>query len=204
MGRPQDSDLKGRDLGKLRPKSPSEQLEPQRATARPRGKREKPQSQVFKKFVRVTSGLLTVSLLSMAGLGASSVYFSHQYEQPGPLDVSRTIAIPKGEGRLAIAERLEKEGVITSRWAFLVGHGTQSWFSNKKSLELKAGDYEIKKNASMREVVDLLSDGSKAVLAKFTVPEGLTSQLIVDKLINDPDLTGDIAAVPPETGQSKK
>ena len=114
-------------------------------------------------------------MLTLSGVGLI-VY--HQYESPGPLDAARTIVVPKGEGRIAIAERLEKEGIITNRWTFIGGHMVQSWFGGKKIGDLKAGEYELKDHASMRQVMETLADG-KSILYKVTVPEGLTSQQIV-------------------------
>ena len=52
-------------------------------------------------------------------------------------------------------------------------------------------------NASVRELVDLLAEG-KTVTYKVTIPEGLTSQQIVDRLKADPNLSGEITATPAE------
>ena len=74
----------------------------------------------------------------------------------------------------------------------------QSWVGrDRKSLELKAGEYEIKKNASIREVVEIIAQG-KSVLYKVSLPEGLTSQQIVERLKAEPNLTGEITEVPAE------
>ena len=70
-------------------------------------------------------------------------------------------------------------------------------------LELKAGDYEIKKNASMAEIMEILSAG-RGVLSKITIPEGLTSLQIVERLraesvikVDGKVLARDAAAVNP-------
>ena len=64
-------------------------------------------------------------------------------------------------------------------------------------MELKAGDYEIKKNASMAEIMELLTQG-RGVLSKVTIPEGLTSLQIVERLRAEDELVGDITEIPPE------
>jgi len=74
-----------------------------------------------------------------------------------------------------------------------------AWLEGDKALQLKAGDYEVRAGASVRELVDLISEG-KTVTYKVTVPEGLTSQQIVDRLQADPNLSGDITATPAEGG----
>lgn len=181
----------------MRPRSPAEALEPGRAPSRPRGGKIRSEPRRISGFVRVLSGLMTLSLVAMVTLAALGALLYHLYEKPGPLEISRTVAIPKGEGRIEIAERLEREGVIASRWAFVASHLMQTWIGAGKKLELKAGEYEIKKNASMREVVELIAEG-KSVLYKVSIPEGLTSQQIVERLKAETNLSGDIAEVPAE------
>ena len=78
----------------------------------------------------------------------------------------------------------------------MIGFLAESRIGPKKKV-LKAGEYLIKPHASIREIVDVLSEG-KAVQYKVTIPEGLTSQQIVERLKAEENLTGDIAAVPPE------
>jgi UPF0755 protein len=109
----------------------------------------------------------------------------------------RTIIIPKGEGRIAIAERLEREGVITNRWTFVGGYLLQGYLGGRRTGDLKAGEYQINAHASMRDVIDTLAAG-KSILYKTTLPEGLTSEQIVDRLKAEPSLSGEITSVPPE------
>jgi len=146
--------------------------------------------------MRFLSGLLTLVLFAMLGTGAVLALLYHQFEEPGPLAVSRVIAIPKGEGRIEIASRLEREGAISSRWAFIINYLLRNAIG-PKAVELKAGDYEIKKNASMAEILEVLTQG-RGVLSKITIPEGLTSLQIVERLRGEEELTGDVADIPPE------
>jgi UPF0755 protein len=148
-------------------------------------------------FVRVISGVLTISLVVMLLVGATAFVISNQFENPGPLDAPRTIVIPKGEGRIAIAERLEKEGIITNRWTFVGGYLLQGFLGGRKTSELRAGEYEIKEHASMRDVIDTLAEG-KSILYKATLPEGLTSEQIVERLKAEPNLSGEVTSIPPE------
>ncbi len=188
-------------LTPTRPRSPSEALEPARAPARPTGTRGGGRERRgVGSAVRVTSGLLTIVLLTMAAAGGLSLLLYHHLERPGPLEVSRTVTIPKGEGAGEIGERLEREGIISSSFAFktvILSHRIRRWFGSGKSRELKAGEYEFKKNASMREVLDTIAEG-KSVLSRLTIPEGLTSRQIVERLREDENLAGEIAEIPPE------
>lgn len=146
--------------------------------------------------MRFLSGLLTLFLVVMLGAGALGALLYHQFEVPGPLNVSRVVTIPKGEGRIEIAVRLEKEGVISNRWTFIANFLARSGFG-RKPIELKAGDYEIKKNASMADVMELLTQG-RGVLSKVTIPEGMTSLQIVERLRQEEELVGDLTEIPPE------
>jgi UPF0755 protein len=178
-------------------RSPAERLEPGRAPSRPRGLEAREPSRLVSGTIKFFSSLLTVALVAMVTASGFGLVVYHQYESPGPLEATRTIVVPKGEGRIAIAERLEKEGIITNRWTFIGGHLLQSMFGARKTPELKAGEYEIKDHASMRQVMDTLADG-KSILYKVTVPEGLTSQQIVERLQGEPNLTGEVSKIPAE------
>jgi UPF0755 protein len=178
-------------------RSPAERLEPGRAPSRPRGLEVKEPSRFVSTTVRVFSALFTITLVAMVTSAAIGFVLYNQFERAGPLTEAQTIVVPKGEGRIAIAERLEREGVIGNRWTFIGGHLVQMLFGDRKTQELKAGEYQIKAHASMREVMEILSSGH-SILYKVTVPEGLTSRQIVERLKGEVNLTGEITSVPPE------
>ncbi len=181
----------------LRPRSPAEALEPARAPSRPKGTRIRRERRFLGAIVRVVSGVLTTVLVIMAVLGGIGFLVYNQFESPGPLDMTRTIAVPRGEGRIEVAARLEREGIISNRWAFVASHLMQGFVGRRKSYEIKAGEYEIKKGASMHQVLDTLMEG-KSVLSKLTVPEGLTSLQITERIKADPNLAGEIETAPAE------
>lgn len=180
----------------LRPRSPAEALEPGRAPSRPKGVKVRRERKALSGFVRLFSGLLTLGLVVMVVAGGAIGLLHHHFEQPGPLTEQRTIAIPKGDGVIAIADRLVAEGVITNAWAFVSNYKLRS-MAGAKTAALKHGEYVFKPGASMREVLDLLGEG-KSIQYKVTVPEGLTSQQIVERLKAEENLIGDVAAVPAE------
>jgi UPF0755 protein len=70
--------------------------------------------------------------------------------QAGPLIVE----IPAHEGALGIAARLREAGVVRSRIAFLGLTAAQG-----RIRSLKAGEYEIPRDASTVDIVDLLASG---------------------------------------------
>jgi UPF0755 protein len=174
--------------GGIRPRSPAEVLEPSRAPEPPKGRRRR-RSHPILMLLNAAMSLLVLGLLSVGGL----FYFAKiQFDKPGPLSHSTVFVIPKGEGVRDIAERLEREGIISDRRIFV---GTAFYF--KVQNKLKAGEYEIRRAASMRDVLDTLVEG-RAVLHKVSIPEGLTSKQVVDRLNAHEMLKGEIAEIPEE------
>ena len=63
--------------------------------------------------------------------------------------------------------------------------------------DLKYGEYQFAKHASLRDVVDTIIEG-KVVQHALTIPEGLTSEQIVARLLENDALTGQIKEIPRE------
>ena len=183
-----------------RARSPAERLEPTRPPARPRRVRRSREPRKSRPFLRFINGMLTLALVLMLAVGGAAYVFDEQIDAPGPLQRTRIVVIPKGDGTQEIAARLEREGIVSDRRLFIAGYlwtKFAAWMGNDKPVQLKAGDYEIRENASIRQVVSLLSEGRTASY-KVTIPEGLTSHQIVERLKADQNLSGDIEVVPPE------
>ena len=181
-------------------RSPAERLEPTRPPARVNRKVRLDEERTPRPLLAFMNGVLTVALVGMLLVGVLAYYFDGQMDAPGPLEKAKVIVIPKLEGSLEIAARLEREGAVSDRRLFTAGYRwlqLLAWLDGDKALQLKAGDYEVRQNASVRELVEQLSEG-KTVTYKVTIPEGLTSQQIVDRLNADPNLSGEITATPPE------
>ncbi|MGE3990484.1 endolytic transglycosylase MltG, partial [Pseudorhodoplanes sp.] len=66
-----------------------------------------------------------------------------------------------------------------------------------RGADLKFGEYQFAKGASPREVAETMNEG-KVVQHQFTVAEGLTSEQIVARLLENDKLTGDVREVPRE------
>ncbi len=174
------------------PRSPAEALEPMRPPEPPE---EEPRDERSNPFLGFLNGLFTLLFVAAMLLVAVLYFVKVRFDRPGPLATSAVVVIPKGEGLSAIAERLEHDGVIDDRRVFMTSILYFIYFRGHASL--KAGEYEFRKHASMRQVLDTLVEG-KSVGHKITFAEGLTSQQIVARLMADPELEGEIAAVPPE------
>lgn len=145
--------------------------------------------------LRFFNRLLTLILLVTAVVLGGLYFLKVQFDKPGPLQADAVTVIPQGKGVSEIADQLESDGIIADRRLFVA---TVLYFNTlKRKISLKAGEYEFGANASMRDVLDKLVEG-KAIQHKVTIAEGLTSRQVVQKLLEDPELTGEIAEVPPE------
>lgn len=146
-------------------------------------------------FLRMLDGLVTFFfVLSCLAVGVF-YWVKVQFDRPGPLETSAVVVIPKGEGVSAIAELLERDGVIDDRRIFMSSILYFMYLKGEGSL--KAGEYEFRKHAPMRQVLDTLVEG-KSIEHKVTLAEGLTSYQIVQKLMAQSELHGEITQIPAE------
>jgi UPF0755 protein len=181
----------GRELSIL-PRSPAEALVPLRPP-------EPPEREVIDPdphpFLRMLDGLVTFVFLVACVFAGFYYWAKIKFDQPGPLTTSTVVVIPRGEGTSAIAERLQRDGVIADRRIFMTSVLYFKYFRGQGTL--KAGEYEFPKYATMRQVLDTIVEG-KSIEHKVTLAEGLTSYQIVQKLLAHPELKGEITEIPPE------
>ena len=151
-------------------------------------------------MLRLINATLTFLVVLGLAAGGALYYVMSDLDTDGPLPEAKIVAVPKNDGTLSIAERLERDGVIANRHTFLVNYWLltrHAAWNNAKPMQLKAGEYEFKRASSVRSVIETLSEG-RSVLTRITVPEGLTSYQIVERLKADPGLVGDIKDIPAE------
>lgn len=142
--------------------------------------------------VALGNGVFTFLLLAAALFFAGIYFGGKEFEAKGPLAQESIVLVPKGSGTVEIADALASQGVIDSATLFAIAVRVIG-----KSDELKAGEYAFPAGVSMSGVVDILVDG-KAIQHSITIPEGLTTQMIVERLRQDPVLVGDITSSPAE------
>src|ERR1700760_4821477 len=172
----------------ISPRSPRAALEPEQVPPPPeRSERAR------NPFGVVGNAILTILLIGMLGTGAAYYYGKKTIEAPGPLQEDKTVVIPSRAGMSDIADVLQREGVIDSnRWAFI-----GAVFAMKARSDLKPGEYEFRKSASLRDVIGTLVEG-KVVQHSVTIPEGLTSEQIISRLTDNDLFSGAIREVPRE------
>ncbi|HEX2653704.1 MAG TPA: endolytic transglycosylase MltG [Xanthobacteraceae bacterium] len=175
-----------RDPKRVAPRSPRAALEPEHVAQLYR-----PSKRARHPVVVAGSAFFTFILLIVLVAGFGFAFGKQQFEAAGPLGNDRTVNIPRG-GIRDIAELLQREGVIDQPWIFIGGV-----LVLKAKDELKAGEYEFKKQASLHDVVNTLIE-NKQVKHQITVPEGLTSEQIVARLMESDVLAGNIRDIPRE------
>lgn len=143
---------------------------------------------VFLNFVMTVLVFLTVAL------GGAIYYGLSTFSEQGPSSVNSNFIVKPGWGLGDISRGLEASNLISDARVFQ--YVTKSFLRNRT---LKAGEYEIKAGASMKEIVELMESG-KSILYSVTLPEGLTVQQIFDRLRADPILEGDLPAKMPDEG----
>jgi UPF0755 protein len=171
----------------IAPRSPRTALEPDTVDMpAPRSKRAR------HPFVVIGNAIISIFILLVVASGIALVAGKQRFDAPGPLPEDRVVNIPRGAGIRDIADVLAREGVIDQPWVFVGGV-----FILKAREDLKAGEYQFKAHASLRDVVGTIVDG-RVVMHQFTLPEGLTSEQIVARLMDDDVLTGNVKEIPRE------
>ncbi|HEX3440643.1 MAG TPA: endolytic transglycosylase MltG [Pseudolabrys sp.] len=143
-------------------------------------------------LVIVGNAIFMILVIVSVTVGAGLYFGRQSFETAGPLPDDKVVIIPRGLGIRDIADVLVREGVIDQPYVFMGGV-----IALKARGELKSGEYQFTKHASVADVVDTIIEG-KVVQHAFTVAEGLTSEQIVAKLLETDALSGQIKEIPRE------
>ncbi len=175
-------------LGRRHLRTPREALQPEDAPAPPvpqKRARRRPALSAFSGFL----SFLLILAVSVMGFFAWS---QQQMRAPGPLAGDRVVIIAPRTEVYEIITQLERENVIDNGLLLniaLLIEGNRS--------KIKAGEYLFKQNASLRDVIDTLVSG-REILHSITIPEGLTSEQIIQRIRDFDLLSGDIREIPKE------
>ena len=112
--------------------------------------------------------------------------FIYGWTAPGPLERETTVVIKPGSSITSAAQQLEKGGVVKSADAFV---------SRAKvfgaSSTIKAGEFVVPAKASNSDILSILT-GGKTVQRMVTIPEGMPSIMVYERLMANDQLTGSI------------
>lgn len=140
----------------------------------------------------VASGFLSFVLVALVAGVFGVIAVMHKLKEPGPLAADKVVYIPPRSDLLEIISQLEREGVIANSTLMQLGIVLEG-----KLGKLKPGEYGFKKNISLRDVINQIASG-RQIMHSVTIPEGLTSEQIVQKLKEAELLAGDVVDLPKE------
>lgn len=125
------------------------------------------------------------ALAAVALLSAGWFVFGGWFAS-GPLEKDRTFIVSTGDSLNAVAARLEKEGMISSARTFslrarLFGGGSP----------IKAGEFLIPAGASASRILSIIQSDD-VIRRLVTIPEGMPSIMVRERLMAQPHLAGDI------------
>jgi len=136
-------------------------------------------------------GLLVLAAFGLLML-ASAVAFAWGWWGPSEIDEDTAFVVPSGASVTSVAHKLEEEGLVASADSFLLrakvlGSGDP----------IKAGEFLLPAGASPATILDTFQHGE--VIRRFvTIPEGLPSIMVWERLMAEPLLTGTVPV--PEEG----
>ena len=176
-----------RFFNRLVPKSPSAAILPESVPLPPaRPEKERPERPLTNFLSGLMSFIVIVALLVLAIVAM----VERSFTAPGPLEAEKVVIVRGGTSD--VIDQLEREGIIDQSFLLALG-----WQLGGKAPLIKAGEYAFKARVSLSEVTDILVEG-KSVLHALTLPEGLTSLQIVERLMRDEILSGEVREVPKE------
>ncbi|MEM7643383.1 MAG: endolytic transglycosylase MltG [Pseudomonadota bacterium] len=106
----------------------------------------------------LAANFLTLSVVLVACLAALIGIGQARWSDPGPLAEATFFEVPRGASLRAVSERMEEAGIISSAPIFRIGAGY-----TERDDDLKFGTYEIPPEASMPEVLDIVTAGGPSV-----------------------------------------
>ncbi|MDR2534979.1 MAG: endolytic transglycosylase MltG [Treponema sp.] len=116
-----------------------------------------------------TMSLIIAVLAGFALLGVALVIGGYWFFNQPPSQTPGTVSfeVYKGETAMTVGKRLEKEGVIKSRYFWYI-------LARLDPNYIKAGTYQLELPATQRDIRSAFLVGPKDALQRVTIPEGVT------------------------------
>lgn len=152
----------------------------------------------LKRFLLALGSLVIIAAFIFGG---AAVYVYMRYTAPSKLEAARDIVIPEGTGVRGIAVIFKNYHIIEQPFIYLIGLRVSGL-----DRALRAGEYHFPAHVSPKQANEILAKG-ETVKRFVTLPEGLRSSEIVERLGKTEGLTGEIEVIPadgsllPETYQ---
>ena len=134
---------------------------------------------------------LVILAIGLAVAAFVAFRFVYGWTEAGPAPRDVTVIVPDGATVADAAVLLKQAGAVRSADAFLT---RTKVFGRGKSI--KAGEFLIPKGASNADIFSILQ-GGKTLTRLVTIPEGMSSIMVHERLMANDELTGDVS-VPAE------
>ncbi|MBG1232033.1 endolytic transglycosylase MltG [Aestuariivirga litoralis] len=144
-------------------------------------------------LLRVFGSWLLWIIVFGALIGGAFTWSWLNFTAPGPLDKPKTVQLPVGADHSAIAVALADQGVISNPTIF----SAAAYLQELRHAKLRSGEYEFPAGATMDDVLAMIIRG-QVLTYKVTIPEGWTSQMVVNRLNDQDQLQGNVLAEPEE------
>lgn len=129
------------------------------------------------------AGLLLIAVILLAGIGGM---FAQSFLGEATIEEETPFVIPAGSSLSAVAGKLEEQGLIESADGFLMYARILG-----SSDPIQAGEFSLSPGMSQGDILSAFQNGD--VIRRFiTIPEGMPSILVYEKLMAEELLTGDI------------
>ncbi|MBV9758498.1 MAG: endolytic transglycosylase MltG [Alphaproteobacteria bacterium] len=175
------------DVRRIRPLSPRAALEPE-----PVRVPTKASKTARHPLVIAGNAVITALLLAVIAGGIILGLVKNRLDAAGPLPADKIVNVPPRLGIRDIADLLVKEGVIENPSIFIV-----MALPAKMRDQLKFGEYQFQRQASLHDVINTIVEG-KWVQHPLTIAEGLTSEQVVQRVLEADFLAGNIKEIPHE------
>ncbi len=141
---------------------------------------------------RLITGFVILTVVGIALVFGALRYEETKFAAPGPASMETIITIAPGAPLQRIATQLENTGIVADAFLFRLGV-----MRREAATDLKAGEYRFPANASMARVMEMLRN-HEALQHRITLAEGLTANMAVAIVRNNPILVGQLEEIPPE------
>ena len=126
------------------------------------------------------------ALAALLGLALAAGSFAWSWYGAGPLRQEKAFVVRSGSSLANVAEQLEEQGAIGSAKAFRLR--ARILGSNDP---IKAGEFLLPAGASPARILSILQ-GNEVIRRFITIPEGMPSIMVHERLMAEPLLTGDV------------
>ncbi|MBW3574307.1 MAG: endolytic transglycosylase MltG [Actinobacteria bacterium] len=125
---------------------------------------------------RVLVALAVAAALGLVAVAGTWLWVRGKIDPAGPAGAEVALTVPEGASTAEIAELLATEDVVSDARVF------RYYVQLNGGASFQAGDYTLRRNSAMGEVVATLDDGPEIAFDQLTVPEGLTLQEVAERV----------------------